>query len=499
MSRTAYQRLEDRFRRILALGDVEAVLHWDLATMMPRGGAAARSDQLALLKSMRHGMITAPDMGDLLESADAEPDAGPWEKSNLREMRRAWTHATALTEHQVEALSRAVSACETKWRSARADDDFAAVLPELETVVALVRETAAAKSERLGLSPYDALLDEYEPEGRASDIDRVFGDLESFLPDFLATVLDHQARTSTPRAPEGPFPVDKQRDLGVRFMERLGFDFNHGRLDVSLHPFCGGTPDDVRITTRYDETDFTSALMGVLHETGHALYERGLPARWRGQPVGQSRGMAVHESQSLLIEMQVCRSREFLGFAAPIMRSVLAGSGPAWEADNLYRLYTRVEPGFIRVDADEVTYPAHVILRYNLERAMIAGEMEPADLPAAWNEGMRRLLGLTPPNDRLGCLQDIHWYDGAWGYFPTYTLGAMTAAQFFDAAVRAEPAIEPGIANGDFMPLVGWLRSNIHGKGSLLSTRDLLIEATGRPLDPETFKAHLKRRYTNAD
>jgi len=495
VAHTAYQRLEDRFRRILALGDVEAVLHWDLATMMPGGGAASRGDQLALLKAMRHGMITDPEMEDLLGSADAEPDLDPWRRSNIREMRRAWAHATALTESQVETLSRAVSACETKWRSARADDDFAAILPELETVVALVRESAAAKSERLGLSPYDALLDEYEPEGRSGDIDRVFGDLEVFLPDFLAAVLERQARVDAPLTPEGLFPVDKQRKLGVLFMERLGFDFHHGRLDVSLHPFCGGTPDDVRITTRYDETDFTSALMGVLHETGHALYERGLPSSWRGQPVGQSRGMAVHESQSLLIEMQVCRSREFLGFATPIMRGVLAGRGPAWDVDNLYRLYTWVEPGFIRVDADEVTYPAHVILRYNLERAMIAGDMEPADLPAAWNEGMRRLVGLTPPDDRLGCLQDIHWYDGAWGYFPTYTLGAMTAAQFFDAAVRAEPAIKPGIASGDFAPLVGWLRDNVHGKGSRLTSRELLMEATGRLLDPEIFKAHLKRRY----
>lgn len=278
-------------------------------------------------------------------------------------------------------------------------------------------------------------------------------------------------------------------------MERLGFDFNHGRLDVSLHPFCGGTSDDVRITTRYDEADFTSALMGVLHETGHALYERGLPKNWRGQPVGQARGMAVHESQSLLVEMQVCRSREFLAFAAPIMRNVLVGRGPAWDVDNLSRLYTRVEPGFIRVDADEVTYPAHVILRYKLERTMIAGDMEPADLPAAWNEGMQRLLGLTPPDDRLGCLQDIHWYDGAWGYFPTYTLGAMTAAQFFDAAVRADPDIKTGIASGNFLPLIGWLRDNIHGKGSLLSSQDLLVAATGSPLDPEIFKTHLKQRY----
>ena len=278
-------------------------------------------------------------------------------------------------------------------------------------------------------------------------------------------------------------------------MELLGFDFHHGRLDVSLHPFCGGTPDDVRITTRYDEADFSSALMGVMHETGHALYERGLPAAWRGLPVGEPRGMMLHESQSLLIEMQVCRSRAFLDFAAPLFRREFGGDGPAWQADDLYRSYTRVEPGLIRVEADEVTYPAHVILRYNLERAMIAGDLDPADLPGAWNDGMRKLLGVTPPNDRLGCLQDIHWYDGAWGYFPTYTLGAMAAAQLFQAAVAADAAIPTGIAQGDFAPLIGWLRANVHAKGSLLTARELLSEATGRPLDPEAFKAHLRRRY----
>jgi len=282
-------------------------------------------------------------------------------------------------------------------------------------------------------------------------------------------------------------------------MEALGFDFDHGRLDISLHPFCGGTPDDVRITTRYDEADFTSSLMGVLHETGHALYERGLPKQWRGQPVGEALGMSIHESQSLLVEMQVCRSRAFLGYAAPLMREAFAAEskdgGPAWGPENLYRLYTRVKPGFIRVDADEVTYPLHVIVRYRLEKAMIEGDMEIADLPAAWNDGFKELLGLTPSTDREGCLQDLHWFDGAWGYFPTYTLGAMTAVQLFEAAKKAVPEIEPAIAKGDFKPLFGWLKTHVHTKGSLLTANELLIEATGKPLDPKIFKAHLKARY----
>ncbi len=499
---TAYAGLEKRFARINALAEAEGMLHWDLATMMPKGGAAARGDQLAVLRAVRHGLLTAPEVGDLLAEAEEETTGdgdndsdAAWRRANVAEMRRLWRHATALREDQVEALSRAVSACESAWRGARADSDFGAVAGELETVLALVRETAAAKAEALGLTPYDALLDEYEPGGRAAEIDRIFADLETFLPEFLGEVLDHQRRRPPAIRPDGPFPIERQRALAVRLMERLGFDFDHGRLDISLHPFCGGMPDDVRITTRYDEADFTSALMGVLHETGHALYERGLPERWRRQPVGQARGMSIHESQSLLVEMQVCRSRTFLGFAAPLLREAFAGDGPAWEADNLYRIYTRVKPGFIRVDADEVTYPGHVILRYRLERAMIAGDLAIADLPAAWNEAHARLLGLTPPDDRRGCLQDIHWYDGAWGYFPTYTLGAMTAAQLFAAASEADPGIETGIATGDFSALLAWLRANVHAKGSLLDAPALLEQATGRTLDAAVFKAHLRRRY----
>jgi carboxypeptidase Taq len=278
-------------------------------------------------------------------------------------------------------------------------------------------------------------------------------------------------------------------------MEHIGFDFDHGRLDISLHPFCGGVPDDVRITTRYFEHDFAQSLMGVLHETGHAMYERNLPAAWRLQPVGEARGMAMHESQSLLVEMQVCRGPEFLGFAAPLMRDAFSGEGAAWDTRNLSRLYTKVEPGFIRVDADEVTYPAHVILRYRLERALIAGDMRIADIPTAWNEGMEELLGITPPSDREGCLQDIHWFHGSFGYFPTYTMGALAAAQIFAAATKAEPGIKPAISRGDFAPLMRWLAANIHGRASIGSTDDILTEATGAPLGTAAFKTHLEARY----
>jgi carboxypeptidase Taq len=278
-------------------------------------------------------------------------------------------------------------------------------------------------------------------------------------------------------------------------MAAVGFPAEHGRLDTSRHPFSCGTPEDLRITTRYNEDDFTSAIMAVLHETGHALYDYGLPREWRYQPVGEALGMSIHESQSLIIEMQACRGRAFMTFAAPLMREAFGGEGETWSADNLYRLQARVAPSLIRVNADEVTYPLHILLRTRLERLLIAGELEVSDLPGAWAEGMRDDLGIVPPDDRDGCLQDIHWVEGIFGYFPTYTLGAVTAAQLFQAARRAVPELETALGEGDFRPLFSWLGKNVHAHASSLDARALVTRATGRPLDADDFETHLKARY----
>ncbi|HVA35873.1 MAG TPA: carboxypeptidase M32 [Stellaceae bacterium] len=492
----AYATLESRFKRLGLVNEAVAMLNWDTAAMMPEGAAGARAEQLAELKVIAHELLADPRLAELIDDA-ARDGLDDWQRANVGEMRRLWLHATAVPSDLVAAYSRACSACEMAWRKARPANDFASIRPRLQRVLDLTREVAAAKAEKLGTSPYEALLDQFEPGGSVAEIDRLFDHLAERLPALIDSALAAQAARTPPARPAGPFPIEAQRLAARRLMERLGFEFDHGRLDQSLHPFCGGTPDDVRITTRYDESDFARALMGVLHETGHALYERGLPAAWRRQPVGEARGMSVHESQSLLIEMQVCRSHEFLEFAAPILRECFGG-GPEWTAENLYRLGTRVARSLIRVDADEVTYPAHVILRYRLERALISSELELADLPDAWAAGMERLLAVTPPDDRNGCLQDIHWYDGAWGYFPTYTLGAMTAAQLFDAAKRAVPAMPSAIARGDFAPLLTWLRANVHGLGSRFSARELLVRATGKPLDAAIFEAHLRARYLAA-
>ncbi|TDJ41589.1 MAG: carboxypeptidase M32 [Gammaproteobacteria bacterium] len=474
------------------------MLNWDEAVMMPTGGGRTRAESMATLAAMAHRLITAGETAELIEAAAAQDELGPWQRANLREIKTIWRNATALPESLVIARSRASSLCEQAWRTARPAHDWQSIEPLLTEVVELTRQVATCLGEAAGLDPYDALLDQYETGVNQAMIDPIFAELKAFLPDFVEQVIAAQGSVH-------PFPKSigaaRQGNLGRALMAKLGFDFERGRLDTSHHPFCGGDPDDTRITTRYDEQEFLSSMMAVLHETGHALYQQGLPRQWRGQPVGNSLGAVIHESQSLLMEMQVCRSREFVEFAAPLIRQHLdAGSNdPAWDVDNLHRHSIRVAKGFIRVDADEVTYPLHVILRYELERALLSGDLTVARIPEAWNEKMQAYLQIdTRDNLADGCMQDVHWFGGLIGYFPTYTLGALTAAQLFARAKLDEPGIEASVAQGDFAPLLTWLRKNIHVKGALRQADELIVEVTGAPLGTDAFRAHLQSRYLSA-
>lgn len=496
----AYAGLAERFARLSDIEGAQAMLYWDWSTTMPPGGAQARTRQFATLESLRHEILASAELRALAaRAADEAGSLGPWERANLERMRRRILRANALSADLVEALAKARSAGEMCWRTARPANDFAGFLGTFAPLLALVREAARRLGDALGLAPYDALIDGYEPGFTVARLDPLFADLAAYLPALVERALARQAKLPAALPLGGPFPIEAQRALCRRLMTELGFSFEHGRLDVSDHPFCGGVPDDVRITTRYDEADFAKALMGVLHETGHALYERGLPAAWRGQPVGQAAGMGAHESQSLLFEMQVCRGRAFLAHllprAAAAFREHADTAGPAWTVENLARHYVRVERGPIRVEADEATYPLHVYLRYRLEKALIAGDLAAKDLPGAWREGMAELLGVRPPDDRDGCLQDIHWAEGLFGYFPTYTLGALAAAQLYEAARRAVPGLGDALGRGDFEPLVAWLKREFHGLGSLYDTAELIERATGAPLGTAAFKRHLEARY----
>ena len=491
----SYALLEQRFREIGDLGHAQAMLGWDEAVMMPVGGGERRGDVLATLAGLVHRQITSTETGDLIAAAADEGGLDDWQQANLREIERRRVRATALPADLVVEHSRASTRCEQTWRIARAANDWAAIVEPLGRLLELTREVAVALGEACELAPYDALIDRYQPGVDQASIDPIFAELRAFLPDFAESVIASRPR---PLPIRGLFPRAQQEALARALMEKVGFDFAHGRLDTSHHPFCGGDPDDTRITTRYDENDYLSSLMGVLHETGHAMYEQGLPKQWRGLPVGDASGMAVHESQSLLMEMPVCRGRDFLEFAAPIVRAHFGApdAAPEWGADNLYLASTQVSRSLIRVDADEVTYPLHVILRYELERALIGGDLSVRDVPDAWDEKMRHYLGRpTRGDDRDGCMQDVHWYAGLFGYFPTYTLGAVIAAQLF-AAVRARvPDAAAAIRRGDFAPLLAWLRANVHGRARSVSANQLLLDATGAPLGTAAFKAHLVARY----
>ncbi len=500
--KTAYDKLEALFSKINNLTHLSSMAHWDAATMMPAGGSEARGQALAEVTGLINELVSSSETGELIGKAEQDRDLlSDWQQANLREMRRQWFNASCVSSELVKAQAIAGSRCENAWRKLRAENNWRDFQPLLSEVIDLTREQAAMRSEASGLSPYDSLLDLYEPGQTSSNIDRIFSRLKAFLPSFVEETAQRQKGESVIR-PAGNFPEKNQKALALELMEAIGFDFEHGRLDTSHHPFCGGVPDDVRITTRYDEDDFSESLMGVLHEAGHAKYEQGLPREWRAQPVGKARAMGIHESQSLFQEMQVCRSLPFLRFAAPIMRRHLDNAetpAACWQAENLFRLNNRVKPGCIRVNADEATYPLHVILRYEIEKDLIEERLEVRDIPETWDRKMRDYLGLsTGNNHRDGCMQDIHWAHGLLGYFPTYTLGAMNAAQLYRAARNAIPGLEEQIARGDFETLNQWQSKTVWSWGSYYSIDELMRQATGEALNPDYFIEHLKQRFAPA-
>ena len=488
----AYTTLEARFSELALLGSVGSVLGWDAATCMPDGAAELRGQQLAFLAGLSHERISAPELADTLTAAESDTAAlNEWQRANLREMRRQWTHRTCLPGRLVKEFAQVTTESEHAWRAFRKENDFKGFLPHLTRILELTRETARIKADVLGLSPYDALMDGFSPGLRMTSIDRWFGDLADFLP----STIDQALASQKPLPPSpGHASKEKQEALARKLMGALGFDFHHGRLDTSTHPFCGGFPGDVRITTRYDESSFMESLLGVVHETGHALYESHLPEQWRLQPVGEALGMAVHESQSLFVEMQLCRSEAFFRFASPLLKAEL-GMADNVKSEQLYTRAIHVQRSLIRVGADEMTYPLHIILRYELEKALLSGDLPVADLPGAWNDGMQRLLGIRPDSDSNGCLQDIHWPGGAFGYFPSYTVGALIAAQLREAMERTLGPLGALVEKGRFTPITGWLNEHIHAQASLRSMPELLQNATGAALGTEAFQRHIRERY----
>jgi len=491
----SFEKLDQLGHKLEALEHALSILSADEATHMAVGGGEKRAEAMSALAGMHHRQAAAPEVADWIAAAEAE-DLKEEQQHALRELKRRYINLTCLPAEFVERQMAARMRSEQLWRDLRAKNDWAGFAPALEGVLALVREEAQMRADVLGLSPYDSLMEQYDPGNRAADIAPVFATLKTFLKDFVPRALEAQERRLAQRPLQplsGVYPIEKQRALGLAMMGAIGFDFTRGSLSVSHHPFCGGVPSDVRITTRYKTADFLSSLMGVLHETGHALYEQNLPVAWSHWPVGHARGMALHESQSLFNEMQVARNPAFWEWALPFVEEHL---GETWKMEDILAHVRRVERGFIRVDADEVTYPLHVILRFELEQGLVSGALSVADLPEAWNAKMQDYLGLTTlDNPADGPMQDVHWPSGSFGYFPSYTLGAMMAAQQWAALARAHPDIEDDLRAGHFERVNGWRRDHIWSQASRYSTPDLLERATGEKLNADHFINHLKKRY----
>jgi len=496
---SAFEKLAELGRKLEALEHAQSMLSVDEAVMMPTGGGEKRAESMALLAGMYHEMATAPEIADWLVAAAEEP-LDDWQQAAIREQARVYTNMTCLSADFVRRQVVARLRSEQLWRELRAKDDWAGFLPAFEGVVAIAREESELRARALGLDPYDAMMEQYDPGNRAADIAPVFARLKVFLKDFVPAVVARQDSDRARRALKplnAPFPIDKQKALGLAVMEAIGFDFEHGRLDVSHHPFMGGVPSDIRMTTRYSTAEFFSSLMGIIHETGHGLYEQGLPKEWSHWAVGKARGMAIHESQSLFMEKQVGRSAEFWEWVMPLIRQHLGPESIAgWDIEDLLAHVHEVKTGLIRVDADEATYPLHVILRFEIEKGLIEGTIRPGDVPGEWHDRMTQYLGLsTRDNYKDGPMQDVHWPGGAFGYFPSYTLGAMIAAQLWAAMEREHPRARDDMRHGKFVAINEWRHDKIWSQASRWSTPELLVRATGEKLNGKYFEDHLKGRY----
>lgn len=490
----AYDVLVGKFQQLDRLDHALTFLQWDQLVMMPTAGNDTRARSIAELTAMRHEMLATSEIGDLLAEA-REQVREPEKKRSLVEMEREWRHAVCLPSSLVKAQSLAGSKCEHGWRTQRKNNDWRGFLENFREVVELSRKEARLRQDvdpGKFPTPYDALLDLYCTGDSSAFIAEVFAGLKKELPRLLQQVLDCQHASVKL---SGDYPLEAQKKLNEKLMCYLGFDFDAGRLDVSMHPFSTGDRGDQRITTRFCTSEFAEALQGTAHETGHASYEAGLPAQWTGLPVGQARNMCIHESQSLLFEKQLFLSKPFTIFFTPTIHGCLADSR-RFDCEQIWRENIKVQPSLIRVAADEVTYPLHIILRFEIESGLINGSMEAEDIPDLWNEKMMQYLGLsTTGNYCDGCLQDIHWTDGSFGYFPSYTLGALNSAQLFAAIRKKHPEWQEMLMRGDVSFVRNWLREAIWTKGSTMDSQDIIKAATGETTNPQYFLQHIRARY----
>ncbi len=498
-----YTEMTSLLREASTLGSVGALLGWDQETYMPPGAGRARAEQSSVIARLTHEKRTDPRLGELIRACEEDPeisDPSSETGANIRCIRRDFDKATKVPGDLVAELARTGSEAQDLWKHAREKSDFAAFAPALTKMLDLTRRKAECLGVTSGGELYDALLDEYEPDARASEIEAVFLPLRDRLSAFIADIRENG---TPPRVDftRREVPVEKQHAFGRAVVSALGFDFGAGRLDTTTHPFCSGmAAGDTRLTTRYAPDNFADALSSTMHEAGHGLYEQGLPKSgpFAGTPLADDVSLGIHESQSRMWENSVGRSRAFWAWALPLANRHFGGVFDDIDVDTMVPAMNTCTPSLIRVESDEPTYNLHVMIRFGLERSMIKGELAVADLPGAWNEQYKRLLGVDVPDDRRGCLQDVHWSFGLIGYFPTYSLGNLYAAQLWETINEQIPDLDARMERGEFGALLGWLRENIHKHGRRYTARELCERATGKALSADPLMRHLERRVRPA-
>jgi carboxypeptidase Taq len=493
----AYAELTERLKTTALLESCSSVLGWDEQTYMPPGGAAHRANQLSLLAGMCHDRTTAPETGDLIAEVEATPLAAAEDSpvaANIREARRDFDRATKLPRRLVEELSHTCTLSQQAWVAARKQSKFKDFQPWLEKIVALKREEAQAIGYGSGV-PYDALLDAFEPGMTAADVTRLFAPLREELVKLIGAIREsgrHPNREIITRL----YPATAQREFSIAAAKQIGFNFEEGRLDTAAHPFCSGFgPGDTRLTTRYDEHHFPGAFFGTLHEAGHGIYDQGLDRSAFGLPTGAACSLGIHESQSRMWENFVGRSRPFWRYFYPKAQQAFPEALGKTAVEDFYRAINDVQPSFIRVEADEATYNLHILLRFDLERPLIADDLQPADVPGVWNETFTKYFGIVPTDDAHGCLQDIHWSGGMIGYFPTYALGNMYAAQFFACASRELGDLPGAFSRGEFDSLKSWLNEKIHKHGRRYRAQKMVEVVTSESLSPMPLVKHLHQKF----
>lgn len=493
-----YDAFLKKTREIFTLQSIGAVLHWDKETFMPKKGVEGRANQLQLLSGLNHDALTDPALGEAIEQLSLPENwknLSQTERVNVREMKRSREQTVKLPKKLSQEMSLTNTMATEAWIEARRQNRFQDVIPWLEKVVALQRQYARCMGFQ---NDYDALLDRYEPQMTADVLNPLFEKLRKALVPLVPWAQEKTALAKPVRFRK-KFPILTQTTLEKCLLEKIGFDLDCGRLDISTHPFCISFSGDVRITTRYQEENFCDSLMSVLHEAGHGLYEQGFLPEHRDTPMAEGASFGIHESQSRFWENIVGRSRFFWRYFTPIAKKHFPGILEGISAEDLFHQVNQVRPSFIRVNADELTYNLHILLRFEIEQEMVNSGLKIADLPEIWNARMKNYLGIIPPEDRLGVLQDVHWYSGSIGYFATYTLGNLYAAQWCRQMQKEIPDMEEQIERGEFLNILGWLRKNIHSKGQFHPAGELCGAVTKEPLNEGHFLNYLKRKYETID